>query len=407
MTDIGSFKTKVIDEVDKILPRLIEMSDWIGKHPELGSEEVEASKLLAHELEKQGFKVEMSVYGMPTAFKAVYKGKKKGPVIAFLSEYDALPGVGHGCGHNIIGTASVGAGVAVSRMLKDLPGEVWVLGTPAEEGHGPSASAKAKMVKQGAFKGVDVAMMVHPMSMSTMVSMSFLAIAGITLEFTGKTAHAAADAHNGNNALNAAMITYMAIHANRQQLRRDANPVVHGIVTEGGLASNIIPDRAVLRFGVRSSDTGYIPTLIEMVSNSAKAGALATGCEVTITVSEGMKANIRNPPLEKLLFKEFTELGVEVEAPEVSAARPPAGSTDFADVTHVIPGIHPMIGIAGPKVGGHSRELAAATFTTLGHKGLENGAKAMAMGCIELLSDAKLLNEVKDAFAKTLKQPIK
>jgi len=403
MSDIDSFKTKVIAEVDKFLPRLIEMSDWIGKHPELGSEEVESSKLLAHELEQQGFKVEMGVYEMPTAFKAVFKGKKKGPVIAFLSEYDALPGVGHGCGHNIIGTASVGAGVAVSRMLKDLPGEVWVLGTPAEEGHGPSASAKAKMAKQGAFKGVDVAMMVHPMSMGTMVSMGFLAIAGITLEFTGKTAHAAADAYNGNNALNAAMITYMAIHANRQQLRRDANPVVHGIITEGGLASNIIPDRAVLRFGVRSSDTRYLPTLIEMVSNCAKAGALATGCEVKITASEGMKANIRNPPLENLLFKELNGLGVDVEAPEVSAARPPAGSTDFADVTHVVPGIHPMIGIAGPEVGGHSRELADATFTAQGHKGLENGAKAMAMACIELLSDAKLLAEVKDAFAKTLK----
>ena len=163
MSDVKVLKKNVKGEVDVVLPRLVEMSDWIGYHPELGSEEVEASKLLSSELRKHGFKVELGVLGMPTAFKAVYKGKGKGPRIAFLCEYDALPGVGHGCGHNIIGTSGLGAGIAVSKLMKDLQGELWVVGTPAEEGHGPSSSAKKRMADAGYFDGVDAVMMIHPM----------------------------------------------------------------------------------------------------------------------------------------------------------------------------------------------------------------------------------------------------
>ena len=219
MVDVKILKEKVKGEVDAILPRLVEMSDWIGKHPELGSEEVESSKLLAAELKKHGFKVEMGVQGMPTAFKAVMKGKGKGPTIAFLCEYDALPGIGHGCGHNIIGTSGLGAGIAVSKLMKDMPGELWVVGTPAEEGHGPSSSAKKKMAEAGFFKGVDAVMMIHPMGNSKMtVATGFLAITGINIVFSGRTAHAAADPYNGLNALNAAVLCFMAIHANRQQL---------------------------------------------------------------------------------------------------------------------------------------------------------------------------------------------
>lgn len=152
MVDVKTLKEKVKHDVDTISPRLIEMSDWIGKHPERGSEEVEASKLLAGELVKHGFKVEMGVLGMPTAFKAIKKGNGKGPKIAFLCEYDALPGVGHGCGHNMIGTSGLGAGIAVAKLMRGLPGEVWVVGTPAEEGHGPSSGAKKRMAEAGFFK---------------------------------------------------------------------------------------------------------------------------------------------------------------------------------------------------------------------------------------------------------------
>ena len=404
MVDVKVLKDKVKGDVDAIMPRLIEMSDWIGKHPELGSEEVEASKLLAAELDNHGFKLEMGVLGMPTAFKAVIKGKGKGPKIAFLSEYDALPGIGHGCGHNMIGTSGLGAGIAVSKLMKGLPGEVWVVGTPAEEGHGPSSGAKKRMAEAGFFKGVDAVLMMHPMGNSkATVATGFLAITGIRIEYAGRTAHAAADPQNGLNALNAAVLCFMAIHANRQQLKRGANPVVHGIITEGGLASNIIPDRAVLQFAVRSSDDSYIPTLVQMVENSAKGAAIATGCEVKVIVSSGLKSNVRNPPLEKLFVKAYKELGIEAEDPDFTAAQPPGGSTDFTDLSHFVPGMHTMLGFTKADITDHSRELCAATMTEEGHRGIEIGAKVLGLAGVEVLTDEKLRAEINEAFEKAKK----
>jgi len=398
MSDKVSLKTGVQDEVDAIFPRLKELKDVIGRNPELGSEEHESSRLLVEELRRHGFQVEYPFSEMDTAFKAVYKGKKAGPVVAILCEYDALPGVGHGCGHNIIGTAGIGAGIAVSRFMDELPGEVWVIGTPAEEGHGPYAGAKVRMASGGVFDRVDVSYMIHPATGKSMVTANFLSVKGIGIEFKGRTAHAAADPHNGVNALNAAMITYMSIHANRQQLRRDANAVIHGIVTEGGLASNVIPDKTVLRFGVRSSDDAYVPTLVETVVNCAKGAALATGCEVEFMFSNGLKSNIHNKPLEDLFQRVFDELGVEYRDPVEVATIPPGGSTDFADVTHVVPGIHPMIGIGGEGYTMHSADFAGHTLTPEGDKGLAVGAKSMAMATVEILSDPDLLAEIKAEF---------
>jgi amidohydrolase len=399
MNDTSKLKTMVQAEADKVFDELKKAKDLIGENPELGSEEDKSSEILVGLLRNHGFEVEYPFFGMHTAFKAIKKGKKEGPVVAILAEYDALPGVGHGCGHNIIGTAGVGAGIAVCKLMGELPGEVWVIGTPAEEGHGPYGGSKVRMSKEGVFKDVDVCYMIHPMTGGkSMVTGNFLAVSGIRLEFAGKTAHAAADAHNGQNALNAAMVTYMAIHANRQQLRRDANPVVHGIVTEGGLASNIIPDRAVLQFGVRSSDDTYVPELLEMVINSAKGAAIATGCTVEYTTSTGLKSNIHNKGLEKLFQRMFDELGQEYMDPVEVAIMPPGGSTDFADVTHVVPGIHPMIGIKTGPMPMHSAAFAEATLTPEGDKGLEAGVKVLAMASVEIMTKPELLKEIKEEF---------
>ncbi len=400
MVDNAVYMKKVQDEADKILPELKKVKDEIGRNPELGSEEEKSSELLVGLLRGHGFEIEYPFFGMHTAFKAVKKGKESGSVIAICAEYDALPGVGHGCGHNIIGTAGIGAGIAVSKLLDELPGEVWVIGTPAEEGHGPYGGSKVRMAEQGVFEGVDVSYMIHPMTGTSMVTGNFLAVSGITMKFKGKTAHAAADAHNGQNALNAAILTYMAIHANRQQLRRDANPVVHGIVTEGGLASNIIPDKAVLKFGVRSSDDTYIPELVEMVVNSAKGSALATNCELEYTVSAGLKSNLQNDGLEKLFIKIFEALGHEYRDPVAVAKMPPGGSTDFSDVTHVVAGIHPMIGLTNKPMAMHSKEFAAVTMTPEGDKGLEVGVKALAMASVELFTNPGTLAEIKDEFER-------
>lgn len=395
----------LLEKVDEILPRLIEMSDWMGRHPELGSEEYEASRLLSKELERHGFEVERGISGMPTAFRASYTAVGDRPKIAFLAEYDALPEIGHGCGHNIIGTAAVGAGIALRETLDEIPGTAIVLGTPAEEGRGPSAGSKRRMVEAGVFNDIDVAMMIHPTSVITRVNEGFLAVTSITIEFRGRTAHAAAFPHLGVNALNAAVLMYMAVHSNRQHLRRDANAVIHGIIKEGGVASNVIPDRAVLQFGVRSSDDGYIPELVEMVRSCAMGAAIATGCNVNIEVGPGLKSNLRNEPLEKLLYRVFMELGEEVEDPGLTAKRIPLASTDFSDVTHVVPGIHSMVSMGPKDVALHTREFAEATLTGRGHKAIEIGAKAMALAALELLLDPKLLEEVKETHREMITEP--
>ena len=403
----SKIKDSVTAKLQSLLPRFIEISDHIGVNPELGSEEYKSSQLLQDELEKHGFQVKSGLLGMETAFKAVYRGKSGGQTVAYLCEYDSLPGVGHGCGHNIIGTAGMGAGIVVSQLLKDLAGEVWVIGTPAEESRGPSGSSKIRMSAEGVFDEADVVMMVHPAPMPPQVASVatiFLAISKIEIRFKGKTAHGAADPHKGVNALNAAVLTYMAIHANRQQLRRDANAVVHGVITEGGLANNVIPDKAVMEFGVRSSDDSYIPTLIEMVENSAKGAAIATGCEVEVEVVHGLKSNIRNRRLEQLFIDVFSELDVVVEDPNVAVARTPSGSTDFSNVTHVVPAIHPIIGISDSMIPIHSREFAEASLTETAHKGLETGIKALAMAGLEILTQPELLKEIKKDYENTKKQ---
>jgi len=398
MVDTETLKKQVMEESEKIFPEFKKLKDQIGKNPELGSEEEASSKLLVEALKKHGFEVEYPFFAMHTAFKAVYKGKEPGPVIAILAEYDALPGVGHGCGHNIIGTSGVGAGVAVSKLMKDLPGEVWVIGTPAEEGRGPYGGSKVKMARNGVFDGVDVSYMIHPSTGLSQAQGNFLAVTGTEITFKGKTAHAAADAHSGANALNAAMITYMSIHANRQQLRRDANPVIHGIIKEGGLASNIIPDRAVLQMGVRSSDDSYLPTMLEMVMNSAKGAALATGCEVEFKTGMGLKSNIPLRSLERLFTEIWDELGHQYMDPVDVAIQPPGGSTDFCDVSHVVPGIHPMIGITQEEMPMHSVQFADCTMTEKGDEGLKTAIKTMAIAAVRLINEPDLLAKIKAEF---------
>ena len=401
----SNIKNLVNAELQPLLSRFIEISDHIGVNPELGNEEYESSKLLKSELEKHGFKVEYGFFGMKTAFKAIYKGKPGGPKIVYLCEYDALPGVGHGCGHNIIGTAGIGAGIIVSKLLDS--GEVWVVGTPNEEGRGLDRSPKVKMSADGVFDEADAVMMVHPAPIPPQfasVATKFLATSRINIRFKGQTAHGAADPHKGVNALNAAVLTYMAIHANRQQLRRDANAVIHGVITEGGLANNVIPDKAALEFGVRSSDDYYIDALIEMVKNSAKGAAIATGCEVEVEVLEGLKSNIRNRRLEQLFIEVFNELDVIVEDPNISTARTPSGSTDFSNVTHVAPAIHPIIGISNKMMNVHSKEFAEVSITETAHQGLEVGIKALAIAGLKIISQPKLLEEIRRDYENSRKR---
>jgi amidohydrolase len=397
LSELKKLKEAVKKTVDEKKPLLVDIARYLYENPELGSEEHKAFAKLTGVLEDHGFKVERGVYGMPTAFVASYKGKKKGPRVAVLAEYDALPGVGHGCGHDLIAASGVGAGIAASRVMKELNGEVLVVGTPAEEGHGPSAGAKVIMADHGFFDDVDGVVMLHPAN-SWGVGGQALGIHQLEMVFKGQTSHAAASPDKGRNALNAATLCYMATHMLRQEARRDANLVIHGIITEGGLASNIIPDRAVCQFGVRSSDEAYLVEMVDKVARCAEGAAHAMGVEVEITKRKLYSSKKLNIPMIKTLWQNYKELGVPVKDWQESTRAIPMASTDFGDVSQKVPVAGSYIGIAPEGTPGHSRQLADASMTKEGLDAMILGTKALGMTLVELLAKPEILKEAREYF---------
>ena len=397
LVDVKILKESAKKEVDAQKKRLVEIAKWMYENPELGSEEYKAYAMLTEELEKQGAKVERQLLGMPTAFSASFKGKKKGPRVAVLAEYDALPGVGHGCGHNLIAASAIGSGVAAARAAKDLPGEIIVVGTPAEEGRGPSAGSKVIMADKGFWDDVDAAIMLHPATRWG-VGGKALGIWQLKMEFKGQTSHAAASPEKGVNALNAATLAYMATHMLRQEARRDANLVIHGIITEGGLASNIIPDRAVCEFGVRSSDEKYLVTMVDKVEKCAEGAAIATGAQVTVKKAKLYSSMKPNIPLIKVLWQNYADQGVNVDDWQETQAGIPMASTDFGDVSQRCPATGSYIGIGPDDTPGHSRQLADCSVTKEGLEAMMIGAKALAMTLVEFLAKPEILKDAKEYF---------
>jgi amidohydrolase len=394
---LDDLKGKVRESVDEQRSRLREISDFIYENPELGSEEFKAAELLTGELEKQGFDVERGVLGMPTAFTATYKGKGSGPRVAVIAEYDCLPGVGHGCGHNLISASAIGAGVAASKVMSELDGEIIVVGTPAEEGHGPSGGAKVIMAENGFWDDIDAAIMLHPAS-SYVAGSRALGISKVKMEFEGQTSHAAASPHEGVNALNAATLAFMATHMLRQEARRDANLVIHGIITEGGLASNIIPDRAVCDFGVRSSDDAYLDEMVDKLARCAEGAALAMGATVQITKRKLYSGKKVNGPLAEVLWNNYAAQGVQIRPWQETINGMPMASTDFGDVSQKIPAASSSIPVTEPGTPGHSIQMADATMTEKGQEAMIVGTKALAMTLVELLVEPEKLKRAKEYF---------
>ncbi len=397
MGEIDELKCLIHEAVDEQRERLHAISRWLYENPELGSEEFEAAKLLTDELEKHGFGVERGLLGMPTAFCASYKGKGDLPRVAVLAEYDALPGVGHGCGHNLIAASAVGAGIAVSKVIGGLEGEIMVVGTPAEEGHGPSAGSKVIMAEKGFWDDVDAVIMLHP-SVRWSVGNTSLGIWTMKMEFEGQTSHAAASPHLGINALNAATLAFMATHMLRQEARRDANLVIHGIISEGGLASNVIPERAVCDFGVRSSDDVYLEQMVEKVARCAEGAALATGAKVKVTKRKLYSGKKINEPLVELLWNNYAAQGVDPVDWRESIGGMPMASTDFGDVSQRTPAAGSYIKIAKKGTPGHSREMADATVTTEGLEAMIVGTKALAMTIVDLLANPENVKRAREYF---------
>jgi amidohydrolase len=372
--DIEKLKAKVRDSIETQREQLIQLSLNIHDNPELGFKEEKAATWLTGYLEDSGFHIERGIAGLATAFRASY-GQER-PRIALLAEYDALPKIGHGCGHNIIGVSAVGAGVASKRLIDSLGGSVAVMGTPGEENYG----GKIDMVKGGAFKEVDVAMIVHP-DTRNMPTEDALACISLEVEFFGRPAHAAGEPHKGINALDAMILAFTSINALRQHIRRDAR--IHGIITDGGEAPNIIPGHSAGVFSVRALDNDYLSELKNRVLNCFAGASVASGARLEYRWRDRTYAPMKSNMVLAGLFKHNLEsLGRAVEDFD---PRSGLGSTDMGNVSQVVPSIHPTIAIAPREVLGHTPEFAAATVSEAGHNGLLDAAKAMAMTVADIL----------------------
>jgi amidohydrolase len=386
---MSTVKDLVAGAVDRVGDELESLSQRIHDHPELGFQEVKAAGWLSDFLERQGFKVERGVAGVETAFRGTLE-TGDGPTIAILCEYDALPAIGHACGHNVIATAGVGAGAALAALRDKLPqGRVQIIGTPAEEGGG----GKVKLIRGGVFKTVDAAMMIHGFDRWIM-HQDLLGIVRCRFEFTGKAAHASADPWEGVNALDAVIQTFNNVSMLRQQVRPEAR--IHGIVNDGGAAPNIIPEFSSATFYVRAADIDYMWALQKRVIACAEGAARATGCTLNVVEQrdnayEPMK---RNATLLELFRANARTFGV-VESPE---SRDRMGSSDVGNVSQVIPAIQPMVQIAPEGTPIHSRAFAEAAIKPLARDGMLKAAKIMAMTACDLLANPALVKEARREF---------
>jgi len=380
-------KTKAQEQVELQRQELLELSKKIHANPELGFEEKEAVTWLTSYLEHKGFHIEIGISGLPTSFRATF-GQGK-PVIALLAEYDALPDIGHACGHNIIAVSSVGAAVASKLIVKELGGIIQVLGTPGEEILG----GKIIMVESGAFNKVDVAILVHPAT-HNMVTTQALACISLEVEFLGKAAHAAACPEQGINALEAMILSFNAIDALRQHIPERTR--IHGIITHGGEAANIVPAHSAARFLIRAQDISYLEELKGKVLSCFKAAALATGCSLKYHWGDKVYAPMNsNLTLARLFGYNLELLGRRVEPFQPHFG---FGSTDMGNVSQVVPSLHPSIAIASPEMSTHSQEFAQAAISEDGNKGLLDAAKALSMTIVDLLYEPDVLAEVKKEF---------
>lgn len=390
------YKTQAFDRIDEIAPDLLEASHSIHAHPELCYKEKHACQVLCDVISKAGLEVEQGAYGIDTAFVA--RAGKAGPHIAILSEYDALKGIGHGCGHNIIGTAGVGAGLAASQLVDELNGQITLMGTPAEEGGG----GKIKLLEKGAFKGIDVAIMLHPASME-LTKMNTQGVRQIEVIYKGKPAHASVAPHIGINALDAAVIAQNSIAALRQHIR--PQEIINGILIEGGNQVNVIPEKSVLHYQIRSDNHENLLALIPRAMNCFEAGALATGCEIEITQSSPDYFEMwDNEPLMDCYVKNAALLNRMPQEPD--AISQVAGATDMGNVSQQVPSIHPLLKISSKNISLHTREFAAAAVSKEGDVGVLEGAKIMAGIAVDFWSDETLRKTIAANF-KTQKTSLK
>ncbi len=387
----GEIQEQIRTNIDVNQAAYIQTSHEIHDNPEIGNEEVFASSLLASLLEKEGFQVERGVAGHETAFVARKRSILDGPSVAFLAEYDALPGIGHACGHNIIGTSSVAAAIALASVIDEIGGEVAVFGTPAEEG-GENGSAKGSFVKHGLLDGIDAALMFHPGNANRITGTS-LAVDPLDFEYIGKPAHAAAAPEKGINALDAVIQLFVGINALRQHVADDVK--IHGIITHGGDAPNIVPEYAKARFYIRASTRAKLNETTKKVKAIAEGAAVATGAKLNVIAFQNQVDNLLlNRSFDKVFQEQLESMGAEVD----TSHRCGLGSTDAGNISQAVPTIHPYLQIGPDHIVGHTDEFREAAKSEQGDQALILGAKALALTGYQLLTNGEVLAGIKKEF---------
>jgi amidohydrolase len=398
----GAVAERIVAAIDRERATILHVADTIHQNPELGLEERQAADLLTGTIASYGFAVERGAGGLETAFKARRRGKAGGPVIAFLAEYDALPGLGHGCGHNLIAGSTLAAAIGLGEVIGELAGEVQLIGTPAEENLG----GKVTMIRNGAFADVDVALSSHHGGHRTDVALAFpegtcLAVSPRKFRFHGKTAHAALDPHLGINALNAVIHLFTGIDALRQHVTTDVR--IHGIITHGGEAPNVVPDFAEAHFLFRGASRATVDDVVARAVRIAEGAALMTGARLEVDDSaEDYDDMLPSYRLGQVLAGKFDYVGLVAHPPR-SERTPPAGpgaySTDLGNVSKVVPTASVSFAISDVPINGHSRAVVEGSISPFGREQALKTGKILALGALDVLENADLLSELRQEFA--------
>lgn len=381
--------------VDENAAELYSVSRFLWENPELALQEVKGHKWLTDFLEARDFNVTRH-FLLDTAFKAEYAapGGSDGPTVAFLAEYDALPDVGHACGHNLIAENAIGAAIAVQEAMKtfkSIRGKVVVLGTPAEE----SCGGKQLLVEKGALEGIDAAVMCHP-GRRDVLRLAFTATQQMVIRFKGKAAHAAASPWEGLNALDAAVASYLNISLLRQQVKPTSK--IQGIIVHGGTYPNIIPEESELKYHVRAPTTDELVDVVRRVEDCFHGAAQATGCTVEIERGIVYKHVIQNAAIARTYRKHAQALGFEFQDADMAEQPPTGASTDCGNVSHCIPTAHPVYSL-GSGARNHTRGFAEDANSEAAQEPTLRVSKALALTALDLLTDPDLLDEARREFA--------
>jgi len=397
---LQELKDLVCSEIELNCEQLISIADQIHTHPEIGHQEFFASKLLTTELQKIGFDVKLGIAGMKTAFRATLVGRSVVPRVAILAEYDALPDVGHGCGHNIIGASALGAALGLSKVMAQLPGTLLVLGCPAEE-EVHNSGGKVVMVENGAFKNVDAALLIHPHDYTYLRRSSSNARGAIEIEFTSirkEDVYVEDDLRgqfiSGDNALNAVLVTFNAVNALRQHLSPDTR--INGVITDGGGSPDMIPSHAAARFVIKTANRENLREVVKQLERCAQAGAQATNTNVSVRAFRHPFEDMYNLPSGMKAFKSNLQaLGVHVEDIGHPGRR---NLSDVGNVSHIVPTIYTFIGL-GPKAARpHTVEFRDTAKSKEAHTALMIASKSLAMTAIDLFTDTELMSRMRREF---------